>query len=90
MAALTLALPPSLDAFVRQQVASGAYDTPVEVIRDALEQLQIKAEHDEAKRAWLRAAIQEGIDSGPTMPLDMAEIIRAARMEFTGMQDAAE
>ena len=90
MDALTIALPPSLDAFVQQQVDSGAYGTPHEVIRDALEQLLIKAEQREASVAWLRNAIQEGIDSGPATPLDMAEIIRTARMEFAGIQDAAE
>ena len=87
---LTLSLPPELEGFVRQQVDSGRYVTSGEVVREALELLRERFEQDEAKREWLRAEIQKGFDSGPATPLDMAEIIRAARMELSGLQDAAE
>lgn len=76
---MTISFPPSLDRFVQQQVESGAYDTPVEVVRDALEQLQIKAEQREASLAWLRNAIQEGIDSGPPEQMDFDAIKRRGR-----------
>ena len=49
---------------VRQAVESGDYGSSSEVVREALRAWSLKREREEAEREWLRAAIQEGIDSG--------------------------
>ena len=57
-------LGPELDAFVREQVESGAYGSASEVVRDALERL---AEEQRKERALL-AALDRGVASGRARP----------------------
>lgn len=75
MAQTALKLPPSLDAFVEEQVRSGAYPDRDSVIVEAVDMLrvQIAADEisDEEKLTRLKAKIQEGVDS-----LDRGEGIR--------------
>lgn len=75
MAQSALKLPPSLDAFVEEQVRSGAYPDRDAVIVEAVDMLrvQIAADEisDEEKLARLKAKIQEAVDS-----LDRGEGIR--------------
>ncbi len=61
--------------FARKKVAEGRYESTSEVIRAGLRLL----EAEEKKFEELRAAIQEGIDSGPPEPFDMEEFIRSRR-----------
>ena len=66
MADAALNLPPALDAFVDDQVRSGAYRDREAVIRDAVELLRERATADEsedAKLARLNARLQPAIDS---------------------------
>lgn len=66
MADAALNLPPALDAFVEDQVRSGAYRDREAVIADAVELLRERAaadEDDEAKLARLNAKLQKAIDS---------------------------
>jgi len=53
--------------FAAEQVESGRFASTSEVIRAGLRLLQER----EAKLEALRAAIQEGYDSGPSLPFDM-------------------
>ena len=57
---LTLAL----DRFVASRVKSGRYENASEVVRAGLRALQQSENEDKAKLEALRAAIQEGFDSG--------------------------
>ncbi|WP_417233238.1 ribbon-helix-helix domain-containing protein [Brevundimonas sp.] len=66
MADVALTLPPALDAFVEDQVRSGAYRDRQALITDAVEQLRDRAatdETDDAKLARLNARLQKAIDS---------------------------
>ena len=81
MDSLTLSLPPELEGFVREQVDSGQYVTAGEVVRDALELLRERHEHNQTKLNWLRAEIQKGIDSGPATPLDFDDLKRRIRAD---------
>jgi len=61
-----LNLPPALDAFVEDQVASGAYPDREAVITDAVERLRERAaadQDDDAKLARLNAKLQKAVDS---------------------------
>jgi antitoxin ParD1/3/4 len=53
-----------LDRFVLKKVKSGRYENASEVVRAALRILEREEQQDEAKLAALRAAIDEGDDSG--------------------------
>jgi antitoxin ParD1/3/4 len=76
-------LTPQLEQYVQQKVASGQYNNASEVLREALrEKIAREAEYEreqEAKLAWLRQAIQEGLYS-PVEPMeDLDTLIRLAR-----------
>jgi antitoxin ParD1/3/4 len=85
-------LTPQLEQYVQQMVASGQYNNASEVLREALrEKIAREAEHEReqaAKLAWLRQAIQEGLDS-PVEPMeDLDTLIRLAQENRTAHQSA--
>jgi antitoxin ParD1/3/4 len=57
-------LTPELDRFVLSRVESGRYENASEVVRAALRAMEREEQIYEKKLAALRAAIQEGLDSG--------------------------
>jgi antitoxin ParD1/3/4 len=61
-------LPKELDRFVVSRVKSGHYANASEVLRSALRLLERDEREYEEKMAALRAAIQEGLDSGIAEP----------------------
>ena len=66
--------------FARRKVESGEFATTSEVVREAMrryiaEDVQLQA---------LRAAIQEGIDSGPLKPFDFDEFRKEMRANYKG------
>jgi antitoxin ParD1/3/4 len=86
---LSIALTPEMAAAVRQAVASGEYASASEVIREALRlwkahQAAREREVEELRRAW-----REGIESGPTAPLDFAKIKAQGRAALAKERDRA-
>ena len=70
--------------YIKQQLDSGMYNNASEVIREAL---RLKMQQDkvyQAKLEALRQAIDDGLNSGDSIPLDMSSIIEEAR-ENTGV-----
>lgn len=59
-----VSLTDELDRYVEQSVQSGQYDNASEVIRAAIRELRQSELEDKAKIEALKAAIQEGFDSG--------------------------
>jgi antitoxin ParD1/3/4 len=70
--------------FARRKVESGEFATTSEVVREAMRRYIA----DDVKLQALRAAIQEGIDSGPPEPFDADEFIAEMRSRH-GSGDAA-
>ncbi len=66
-----------LSEFVAGGVKKGRYGSASEMVRAGLRLLQ----DQETKMAALRAAVQEGIDSGSAVPFDFGEF-RAARKNY--------
>ena len=90
---MNVSLTPELGQIVSKLVESGRYRSATEVVREGLRLLAVRDEADRAKLKALRRLIQEGIDSGPAVPLDMDEIIataRAERLRFDAATGAAE
>ena len=79
---MNISLTEQLEKFVTEQVASGAYQTASEVVRDGLRLLAERRRTEELKLEALRAAVREGLDSGPAEPLDMETIIAEARASY--------
>lgn len=79
---MNISLTPQLDNYVAQKVASGDYNNASEVIREALRLLKERDLIREAKLRDLRAAFEEGMNSGEAELLDMTEIKRKARAQW--------
>ncbi|HRO02937.1 MAG TPA: type II toxin-antitoxin system ParD family antitoxin [Terricaulis sp.] len=69
MATRNINLTAALDAYVAELIASGQYQNASEVVRAGLRALKAAEETRAVKIEALRAAIQEGIDSGPAEPI---------------------
>lgn len=65
-----------LAGFVEGQVSAGRYGNASEVVRAGLRLL----EERETQHQALRAAIKEGIDSGPSERVDLAAFVRRRRV----------
>ena len=76
-AKLSITLPAKQAAHVRKAVKSGAFASNSEVIVDALRAWEEESE-------YLRKAWKDGVASGPSVPLNMAEIKKEARRRFEG------
>lgn len=76
-------LTPKLEEFVHQKVSSGSYNNASEVVREALRLLEERDQEREAKLQWLRQAIQEGIDSGPAVPMEDIETLKAEARKYS-------
>lgn len=78
VAKLSIAVSAKQAASLRKAVKSGAYASTSEVIRDAIRVWEKEKQDTE----FLRKAWNAGIASGPSVPLDMAEIKAEARRRF--------
>lgn len=70
MATRNINLTDALDRFVAEQVESGQFQNASEVVRAGLRALKADQAEHAAKIAALNAAILEGIDSGPAIPIE--------------------
>jgi antitoxin ParD1/3/4 len=73
----SFSLPPDLEEFVANQVASGAYSTQGEIVREALMLLRERQRLRELRLLDLRKEIQLGLEQserGETGPWDVEEI----------------
>ncbi|MGE6741065.1 type II toxin-antitoxin system ParD family antitoxin [Allorhizobium pseudoryzae] len=68
-----------LDRFVEEQVESGRFSSPQDVVEAGLRLL----EEDQRKLEWLRNALIEGENSGPSVPFDPEELMRSVRARWT-------
>lgn len=69
------------EEFVRRLVDSGRYASASEIMRDGLRLLEERENLREAKLVALREAIRDGMQSGPSEPLDMDSILEEARQQ---------
>jgi antitoxin ParD1/3/4 len=64
------AVGPHFERFIKQQIESGRYSSASEVIRDALRLLEEREELRETRITALRQQVQDGKESGPSVPAD--------------------
>lgn len=76
---VSVALSPEMVAMLKGAVASGEYASASEVVREALREWNLRKPLREAEIERLRKAWREGIESGPSRPLDFEEIKRRGR-----------
>jgi antitoxin ParD1/3/4 len=76
---ISIALPRDMAALLRDAVATGEYASSSEVIRDALRDWKYKRALRQQAIEELRAAVMEGLNSGPGANLDIETIIARAK-----------
>jgi antitoxin ParD1/3/4 len=76
---VSIALSPEMVAMLKGAVASGEYASASEVVREALREWNLRKPLREAEIERLRKAWREGVESGPSRPLDFQEIKRRGR-----------
>lgn len=76
---MNVSLTSKLEGMVRKMVKSGRYNSASEVVRDGLRLVEEREELRKIKLQNLRQAIQEGLDSGESIPFDADDIIRRGR-----------
>lgn len=67
-----------LDRFVEEQVESGRFSSPQDVVEAGLRLL----EEDQRKLEWLRNALIEGENSGPSVPFDREDLMNSVRARW--------
>lgn len=72
---------------VKDAVASGAYASTSEVIRDALRGWQLREPLRKAEVERLRKAWEEGLASGPPEPYSLAEILDKGERRLKAYQE---
>lgn len=87
---MNVSLTPQLEELIQDKVASGRYGNASEVVREALRLLEERDQERSAKLQALRQAIQEGIDSGPAEPWDLAGTRRTARVQWEAKQASTQ
>jgi antitoxin ParD1/3/4 len=75
---VTASIGPHYEEFIQNIILNGRYNNASEVIREGLRRL----EEDERKIAYLRAAIQEGIDSGICEDFDPEEHLKQLKAAY--------
>lgn len=75
---VTASIGPHYEEFIRSSILCGRYNNASEVIREGLRRL----EEDERKIAILKAAIQEGIDSGVCENYDPEEHLKQLKAAY--------
>ena len=76
-------LTPELEGLIRQKVSSGRYNSASEVVREALRLMEAEDKLRAAKLQHLRYDIQEGLESGPARPWNVAQMKREGRKRLT-------
>ena len=90
---MELTLPPSLNAFVEEEVRSGRFSSPEQVIKAAVANLRIERELEEASdqseigelRAELSSAVAQA-DRGELEPWDSDEIMQEVERRYAQEQ----
>jgi len=78
------------EKFIKDLVDSGRYATASEVMRDGLRLVEEREERRKAKLEALRAAIQEGRDSGLADPIEPGELVERIKARGRERLKAAE
>ncbi len=68
----SVALGAHFEAFIKDQLVNGRYNNASEIVRDGLRLLEEKQEERAVRLEALRAEINKGLDSGPSVSAEDA------------------
>ena len=67
---ITISVPADVAASLRRGVTEDGYESEGQIVEEALRDRAVLLRSEEAKLAWLRAAVKEGEESGPGIPAE--------------------
>ena len=82
---VSISLTPEMTASLKEIVATGAYASTSEIMRDALRDWQEKQLRKREQLAKLRKMLQDSLDSGPSIPFVPGETQRRGRERLAAM-----
>ena len=82
---VSIALTSELNELIQNAVASGAYASASEVVREALRDWEDKQLHKKEQLALLRKMVQDGINSGPSVAFSVEGIKQRGRKRLAKM-----
>ena len=83
----SIPLPDQLDEAIREVIESGEYDTQIDVIQSALGLWGQRHQERKSAKERLRTLFEEGLASGPAVPLDMPALRARVKAKLTESQD---
>ena len=84
MATMTISLDTELRKMIEETADQGGYTSTSEVVREALRAYFGLGQGAYRLSEWEAKAVQEGLDSGESTPLDMEAIIKAGEAKLKG------
>jgi len=90
MAQVTISLPDALKGWADARVADGRYKSTGDYVRDLVRRDQEAEQRKSAEVERLRAALDEGLASGPAVDgnFDVADIVRRGRARLEAEREA--
>lgn len=82
---INISLPKEMTVSLKDAVASGAYASTSEIMREALRDWNEKQIRKQEQLAKLRKMLQDAIDSGPAVPFVPGETQRRGRARLAAM-----
>ena len=86
---ISISLTPEMAASLKEVVATGAYASASEIMREALRDWEEKQVRKQEQLARLRKMLQDSIDSGPGIPFDAEGIKRRGRERLAALKKSA-
>ena len=83
---LSIALPRDMVTAIKEAVDAGDYSTTSEVIRDAVRDWRLKRRIEAMDVEELKRLVQEGIDSGPSIPAE--EVFARLKAKYAAMVES--
>ena len=80
-------LDPETEGWIKELVDSGRYDSPGNVVADAVYFLVERERIREMRLEHLRKEVQKGLDSGPGKPLDVEALKERIHARLAAEQD---
>lgn len=82
---ISISLPKEMTASLKEVVATGAFASTSEIMRDALRDWQEKQLRKQEQLAKLRRMLQDALNSGPPVPFNPGETKRRGRERLAAM-----
>jgi antitoxin ParD1/3/4 len=86
---ISISITPEMATSLKDVVATGAYASASEIMREALRDWEAKQLRKQEQMAKLRKMLQDSLESGPPVPFDAEGIKRRGRERLAAFKKSA-